>query len=180
MLFFVFTLTLNLTILLYLYFRWIFWYHLHFFKKYYKWYSLSLSSFLLVNYNSRIWSGASLKKCLSNNLFDIVFLGDGERNKKILPTVHCLTSWELKKILKQSFGCFFLDFSKKVTNRDLLCTVQCTAYKMSVFGVILVLMRENTDQNNCEYRHFSRSDEYNACKSVFKKAKNRFIADISW
>ena len=28
---------------------------------------------------------------------------------------------------------------------------------MSVFGVILVGMRENTDQNNSEYRHFLRS-----------------------
>ena len=42
---------------------------------------------------------------------------------------------------------------------------QYTAWKMPVFGVILVLifpysvrMRENTDQNNPEYGHFLRSD----------------------
>ena len=32
-----------------------------------------------------------------------------------------------------------------------------TAWKMSVFGVILVQMRENTDQNNSENGHFSGS-----------------------
>ena len=31
--------------------------------------------------------------------------------------------------------------------------------KVSVFRVILVQMRENTDQSNSENRHFSRSDE---------------------
>ena len=29
---------------------------------------------------------------------------------------------------------------------------------MSVFGVILVQMWENTDQNNSEYQHFSHSE----------------------
>ena len=33
-----------------------------------------------------------------------------------------------------------------------------TSYRVSVFAVILVRMRENTDQNNSEYGHISRSD----------------------
>ena len=31
---------------------------------------------------------------------------------------------------------------------------------MSVIGVFLVRMRENTDQKNCEYGHFPRSDKF--------------------
>ena len=32
-----------------------------------------------------------------------------------------------------------------------------TAWKVSVFAVFLVQMRENTDQKNSEHGHFSRS-----------------------
>ena len=34
------------------------------------------------------------------------------------------------------------------------------AWKLSVFGVLLVRMWENTDQKNFEYTHFSRSAKY--------------------
>ena len=38
--------------------------------------------------------------------------------------------------------------------------VPSTAQKVSVFGIILVQMRENTNQNNSEYGHFLRSVPY--------------------
>ena len=38
-----------------------------------------------------------------------------------------------------------------------LVRTQNTAWKVSVYEVILVRMRENMDQNNSEYGHFSLS-----------------------
>ena len=35
-----------------------------------------------------------------------------------------------------------------------------TAQKVSVFGVVLVRMRENMDQNNSEYGHFSCTEYF--------------------
>ena len=37
-------------------------------------------------------------------------------------------------------------------------TIYCVKRDVTVFGVILVQMRQNTDQNNSEYGHFSRID----------------------
>ena len=36
--------------------------------------------------------------------------------------------------------------------------LQLTMWQVSVFGVFLVQMLKTTDQENCEYEHFSRSD----------------------
>ena len=45
-----------------------------------------------------------------------------------------------------------------------------TAWKESVFGVVLARIRENTDQNYSEYEHFSRS----ACQwSILTKVLKR-------
>ena len=36
-------------------------------------------------------------------------------------------------------------------------TFQCLKLETEIFNVVPVRMRENVDQNNSEYRHFSRS-----------------------
>ena len=51
-------------------------------------------------------------------------------------------------------------------------TLVNSAYQVSVFGVILVRMRENMDQNNSQYGHFSRSASFYGIfhvKSEFSK-----------
>ena len=58
------------------------------------------------------------------------------------------SSWNMKG------GSIWPPLLPRKTNRVLIFTAQ----KVSVFGVTLVRMRENTDQNNTEQRHFSRND----------------------
>ena len=49
--------------------------------------------------------------------------------------------------------------------------VMNTAWKVSIFAVILVRMRENADQNNSEYGHFLRS-----ANTVISFKKRRFAS----
>ena len=44
-----------------------------------------------------------------------------------------------------------------ILNTLLIITLQSTSWKVSVLEIFLVRMRENTDQKNFEYEHFSCS-----------------------
>ena len=46
-----------------------------------------------------------------------------------------------------------------------------TAWKVPVFGIFLVRMRENTDQKNSKYGHFSQSENQTRKESVLKVFK---------
>ena len=80
----------------------------------------------------------------------------------------------IKRLLiwrKQIKGCCFtcIPFVNiKYWSSNLFITyiwrLQFSLRKVSVFGVMLVQMRENADQNNSNYRHFLRS----VCSLVFK------------
>ena len=46
-------------------------------------------------------------------------------------------------------------------------TFQCLKLETEIFNVVSVRMRENVDQNNSEYRHFSRSTSHTIITTNF-------------
>ena len=86
-------------------------------------------------------------------------------------TKHCSSNVTVSAIIPR-YG----NLNQKVRSVNCLSQIYCRnmdCVKVSVFGVILVrihphsdysvCMRENADQNNSKYRHFSRSDRHTFC-----------------